>query len=234
MPLECKPVYLIAGGRRSRQQRGPDPLIRDALSLAGTRPPAVAYVGTASGDNALFRIMISRQLAKAGAGAVRLAPLCGARADPAKAARIIEDSRIVFISGGDVEQGMKILESTGMDGFLRDQYREGKLFFGVSAGSIMLAKQWVRWRDSDDDSDPELLPCLGIAQVYCDTHDEEDKWEELRALARLLPAGSEAYGIPSGRALVAYPDGKPGAAGGEIHRFRRTGRAVIQIQSLLP
>ena len=234
MPLECKPVYLIAGGRRSRQRRGPDPLIREALLLAGIRSPTVAYVGTASGDNALFRIMISRQLAKAGAGAVRLAPLCGARADPAKAARIIEDSRIVFISGGDVEQGMRILESTGMDGFLRDQYREGKLFFGVSAGSIILAKKWVRWSDSVEGSGPELFPCLGVAQVYCDTHDEEDNWEELRTLARLLPAGSEAYGIPSGAALVAYSDGDPGAAGGQVHRFKRTGRAVIQMQSLLP
>jgi peptidase E len=229
---KCKPVVLMAGGRSSIVRRGPDPLIQEALHLAGMDRPSVAYIGTASGDNAMFRAMITRSLLKAGAGNIKLAPLCGSRADPGKAMRIVEDAHVVFISGGDVEEGMRILIEKGMTEFLQDQYRCGKPFFGMSAGSIMLAKHWVRWADPEVDSTAELFPCLGLAQVYCDTHDEEDGWEELRVVARLIPVGSLCYGIASGAALIANPDGSVRAIGGEVHCFMRKVNKVIQLKSL--
>jgi peptidase E len=219
MAAERKPVYLIAGGRSSMARRGPDPLMKEALRLAAVARPSVAYVGAASGDNAAFRTMISGLLRKAGAGDVKLAPLCGLRADPERAMRIIEGCSIAFLSGGDVEAGMNVLRETGMIDFLRDQHRMGKPFFGMSAGSIMLAKQWVRWSDPMLESSAELFPCLGIAPVYCDTHDERSGWEELQVLARLIPAGSVCYGITSGAALAVYPDGLVRALGGKVHRF---------------
>jgi peptidase E len=231
MTADCKPVYLLAGGRHSDVRRGPDPLIQEALQQAGTINPSVAYIGAASNDNAGFRAMIAKLLREAGAKEVRLAPLCGG-ADPQKAIRVIESCQIVFISGGDVEAGMNILTEAGIIDFLRDQYQKGKPFFGVSAGSIMLARSWVRWRDPDDQSSSELFPCLGIADVYCDTHDEEDGWEELRILAGLIPAGTAVFGIPSGAALAANPDGSVHAIGSEVHRFMRTGDIVRPIQSI--
>jgi peptidase E len=234
MAAKKKPVYLIAGGRGSMPRRGPDPLFQKALQLADIARPTVAYIGAASGDNALFRIMMARTLRKAGAGEIRLAPLCGSRADPQKAMGVVENSHIVFMSGGDVEEGMKILADRGMTDFLQDQHQKGKPFFGLSAGSIMLAKQWVRWRDPEVDSSAELFPCLGLAEVYCDAHDEENDWEELRILARLIPIGSVTYGIPSGTAMAAYPDGTIIAINGELHRFRSKGRAVAQIENLTP
>lgn len=234
MAVKRKPVYLIAGGRGSVARRGPDPLVLQALQTAGVQQPAVAYVGAASRDNALFRAMISRMLRKAGAGKVRLAPLCGSRADPAKAGRVIEQSHIVFMSGGDVEEGMKVLSKNGMTVFLQELYREGKPFFGVSAGSIMLAEKWVKWDDLEADSNAELFPCLGVARICCDTHDEENDWEELRALARLTTAGRVVYGIPSGAALVAHVDGTVRAVGGAVHRFRRSRAVVKQVENLNP
>ena len=232
MIVESKPVYLIAGGRSSGARHKTDPLIQAALQLAPGARPSIAYVGAASGDNLMFRTMITRQLRKAGAGDVKLAPLCGSRSNSRKAIRIIEECDIVFLSGGDVEAGMRILDEKRMIDFLRDQHRNGKPFFGVSAGSIMLAKSWVRWRDPDVDSSAELFPCLGIAQVYCDTHDEENGWEELQVLARLIPTGSIGYGITSGTALAACPDGSVRALGGEVHCFTANGTTVRQIQSL--
>ncbi len=219
MALEPRPVYLIAGGPSSHAGRGPDPMIQEALRLAGIERPSVAYIGAASGDNAVFRAMISRLLRKAGAGDVRLAPLCGARADWKKARRTIEECHIAFFSGGDVEAGMNVLEKNGMIRFLRELHRYGKPFFGISAGSIMLAKKWVRWADPEVDSSAELFPCLGIAEVYCDTHDEKSGWAELKVLTRLLPAESVSYGIASGAALAVYPDGSVRALGGRVRRF---------------
>jgi cyanophycinase-like exopeptidase len=234
MTAERKPVYLIAGGRSSIVRRGPDPLIREALELAGVKRPAVAYVGAASGDNAGFRTMISLMLRKAGAGKIRLAPLCGSRARPAEAMRVLEESDIVFMSGGDVEGGMKVLHGNGITAFLKELYRRGKPFFGVSAGSIMLAEKWVRWDDTGTGSSAGLFSCIGLAQICCDTHDEGDGWEELQVLAQLTPSGSTVYGIPSGTALAAYPDGTLCAIGGDVHRFKHKGPVVRQVTNLSP
>ena len=227
-----KPVYLLAGGRSSIVRRGPDPLIQSALRLAGTGRPFVAYVGAASRDSAPFLAMIGGLLRKAGAREVKLAPLYGRRANPEVAMRTIRACDVVFMSGGDVELGMNVLNKAGIVGFLRDQYLDGKPFFGASAGSIMLAKSWVRWRDDDDESSAELFPCIGIAQVYCDTHGEEDEWAELRALTRLVSPGTVTYGIPSGAALVSNPDESVLAVGGEVQRFTRSGNSVGRIASI--
>jgi cyanophycinase len=228
-----KPVYLLAGGREgARAQKGPDPLLREALSQAGVANPSVAYVGVASGDNVLFRVWISRLLKKAGAAEVRLAPMCGKRADLAKAERVLRAAEVVFVSGGDVDEGMKVLEEKQLGGLLRELHGAGKLFLGVSAGSILLGRSWVRWRDPKDDGSKELFPCLGLAPVLCDTHGERDGWEELKALASLAPAESVSYGITTRSALVVEPGGAVYALGKEVDRFTRKGRAVTQLESL--
>jgi putative intracellular protease/amidase len=240
MASDLKPVYLIAGGPSSKARSGPDPLLQGALRLASVDAPSVAYIGTASGDSMPFRLMIERLLRRAGAGNIALVPLCGARANSQKARRIIEECHIVFLSGGDVEAGMKVLEKHDMTDFLRDQYGKGKPFFGVSAGSIMLAKNWVRWRDPEVDSSTELFPCLGIADVYCDTHGEADDWEELVSLSHLIPDGSISYGITSGSALIAHADGPARAPAlvralaGEVRRFTLDRGIVKRIPSLFP
>ena len=158
-------------------------------------------------------------LKKAGAGHVLLAPLCGRRADPEKARKVLSDSDVVFVSGGDVEEGMEVLRRARIARFLRALHRAGKPFLGVSAGSIMLSRLWVRWRDPNDDRSAELFPCLGLAPVLCDTHGEADGWEELKALLALSPTGSLGYGIASGTALVVGP-------GEESLRARRRGAQV--------
>ncbi len=233
MPAEDKPVILMAGGRRSVTQNGPDPLIQEAIQLIDRPKPDIAYIGAASGDNPMFRAMMTKILRKAGSGEVRSVSLCSSRSDPQKAMRVIENCPVIFMSGGDVEEGMKVLAKKEMIEFFRDQYQKGKLFIGASAGSIMLVRSWVRWTDPEDNSSAELFPCLGIAPIYCDTHDEDD-WEELQALARLIPDGSVCYGIPTGTALAACPDGSVQALGAEVHRFVRKNGEPVRIANLTP
>jgi cyanophycinase len=221
-----KPVWLLAGGPGSHR-RGPDPLIQRALSLAGKPSPSVAYVGAPSGDNRAFFVMIAALLKKAGAGDVTLVRLCGRRPDIARARDELARADLVFVTGGDVEEGMLVLEATGTVALLGELAAGGVPFLGVSAGSIMLARSWVRWRDPKDESSVELFPCLGIADVWCDTHGEAEGWEELAALTRIVPEGSVSHGIPTGMGLVAHTGGGVEAAGGPVHRFEsRAGRAV--------
>ena len=214
-------LVLLAGdpGRRNARR---DPLLEEALARLGPTSPGVAYVGAASHDNRVFFLWISALLKKAGAGTVRLAPLAGRRADPAQARAVVEDADVVFVSGGDVELGMGILGATALDEPLRRLAGAGKPFIGLSAGSIMLARSWVRWADESDDASAAPFPCLGLAPLLCDTHGEDEGWQELRTLLRLTgePSG---FGIPAGAALAVGRDGSLAAMGRPVQQLTATG-----------
>jgi cyanophycinase-like exopeptidase len=204
------------------------------LASCGVPHPSIAYVGAASGDSRPFFLMISGYLRACGAGHVTLAPLVGKRAKLDKARATLESADMVFISGGDVEAGMEVLEERQILPLLRELFEKGKPFFGTSAGSIMLAWQWVRWEDPDDDTTASLLPCMGFAPIVCDTHGETEGWEELHTLLRLSPEGTLGYGIPAGAGLCVYPDGKLEALGAPVHCYAHNGGRVMRNADLLP
>ena len=217
-------IFLIAGGRDSHG-RGGDPLLAQIFSLIGRERPEVAYIGAASRDSLIFFKWISSLLKKSGAGPVRLAALASRRADPAAARSLLAEADVVFVSGGDVESGMKILERGGFSALLKALHHDGKPFVGLSAGSIMLAQSWVRWADAADDASVQVFPCLGLAPLLCDTHAEKEEWEELKVLLGLTEA-TVGYGIPAGAALRVSADGSLHALGKPVRRLAwRCGRA---------
>jgi cyanophycinase-like exopeptidase len=160
--------------------------------------------------------------------------LSGGTGSASKARRAIESSDLVFFSGGDVEKGMRVLEERGMVRFFGDLHRSGIPFVGVSAGSIMLCRSWIRWADPGDDGSAELFPCMGLTRILCDTHGEGDGWGELKAMLALRPVGSSGYGIVTGSGIVVEQDGTVSACGGEVHVFIRRKTVVAQARSLRP
>ncbi len=195
-----KPLYLLAGGHW-RRPSSLVPLLEAVLAETGEERPTVAYVGAASGDNRVFLAAMRRLLAAAGAAKVVPVRLAREDADRRAAEAALGDAHAIFISGGDVEEGMRWLERHAVAPLLRARYEAGATLFGVSAGSIMLGARWVRWRDPDADDTAELFDCLGLAPLVCDTHGEADDWAELKAAVRLMGRRGSGYGIPAGGAL---------------------------------
>ena len=232
MTSNAKPVFLLAGGRHRRGEK-PDSLLEAVFREYGIKAPTVAYSGTASGDDRGFFGFIAREITEAGADKVVHAVIAPDNADLKKAKSILESADIVFISGGDVEAGIDILREKKMFDFLTGLYRQGKPFFGISAGAIMLADKWVRWRDPDDDSSAELFPCLGFAPVICDTHDEQGGWEELQAALMLEKEGVKGYGLGSGSAIKVAADGKVAVEGGVVQVYLRKGDKVVRINDII-
>jgi cyanophycinase-like exopeptidase len=230
---DIKPVYLLSGGR-SADRRATDLLIREVYSRSGKRSPSIGYVGTANDDREDFFNRLAGMFKENGAGDVAHALLTPGDADISRAKTILRRSDIICISGGDVDTGIRILKEKEMVDFLTGLYQEGKPCFGLSAGSIMLAKEWVRWRNPDDDTTAEIFPCMAFAPVLCDTHDEEGGWEELKRLLMLEKDGAIGYGITTGTALRVFPDGRIEALGGAVHRYVRRGGEVKRISDVLP
>lgn len=214
-----KPVYLLAGGR-SEGPRSMSLVMQAISSDIGKPKPEIAYVGVASfGDNWGFYKMIAGMLHSACRCQVKRVKIVQKNADLELARKNLLAADAVFMSGGDMEAGMKILVEKNLTGFFRDLYHQGKLFFGASAGSIMLANEWIRWKNPDDESSAELFPCLGIAPLICDTHAEEDKWVELKSALRLKGEGAIGFGIPAGACLRVHPDGQLEALGRKVVRY---------------
>ncbi len=222
-----RPIYLLAGGVGARRF-GRDPVLSRAIESCGVSEPTIAYIGAASGDNKAFFKMISLFMRRSGAGKVVLAPLAGRRVKIEKTREILESADMIFVSGGDVEEGMEALAEHEAFPLLRDLHAAGKPFAGLSAGSIMLAKEWIVWEDPNDDATASLFPCMGLAPVVCDTHGEEEGWEELRTMLRLTPGDTTGYGIPTGGGLCVYPGGAIEALGVPVHRYAHAGGAVVR------
>jgi len=226
-----KPVYLVARGSDRKCLKSVTRMIREDT---GKTKPTIAYVGVASGDSLPFYVMMSTIIKEGGDCQIRRVLIAPKKADLNKARAALESADAIFVSGGDVEAGMRVLEEKNIAGFLTTLFRRGKFLFGTSAGSIMLAREWVRWRDPEDDSTTELFPCLGITPIICDTHAEADDWEELKAALRLKEEGTQGYGIPSGSCLKVYPDGRMEALAGAVTQFLKRRDRIIRQPELLP
>ena len=228
-----RPVYLLAGGR-PRDRGTTDPIIQAIFKESAKSSPTIAYIGTANGDNEDFFNRMAGMYMEAGAYRVEHALISPGGADLKKAKDIIESADIVFVSGGDVDRGMRVLREKNLVDFLSILYQQGKPFFGSSAGAIMLAKEWVRWPDPDNSESAELFPCLGFAPVICDCHDEEGGWEELKTALSLEEDNVRGYGLVSGTAIRVFADGRIEALGGAIHQYVRRGEQVIRAPDILP
>ena len=228
-----KPVCLLAGGRpRSREMLGS--LIQAVLRENGAASPTVAYMGMANNDDEGFFNYIADIFREIGACKVEHASISSDKADLEKAQDILKSAEIVFTSGGDVDRGMRVLKEKNMIDFLSRLYDKGKLFCGLSAGSIMLSKEWVRWRDPNDDSTAELFPCLGFAPIICDMHGEQDDWQELRVVLNLEKGNVKGYGIVTGGGIKVFPDGRIEVLGSAIHQYVRHGEIVERSSDILP
>lgn len=212
--------------------------IQDAVAATGVAKPLVAYVGVASNDNVGFMKMLSAAFLGTGAR-VRMAKLARKSANVANARALLGDADVVFMSGGDVDHGMRLLDERGVSDDLRKLAAAGKPFVGISAGSILLGQHWVRFPD-DDDAKAEPFACLGIAPLSMDAHSEDDGWSELRVLVQQLARhGHEpkGYGVPSKGCLRVELGGKSPkltALGAPVTRIGHKKGAVVDCEPLAP
>jgi peptidase E len=228
-----KPIFLMSGGR-SRQGKKKDTIMPALFKETGKVSPAIGYIGAASDDDRGFFKYISAEFIQGGASEVVHALTVTSKADLAKTRDILKKVDAVFISGGDVERGMQVLEEKQMTAFLRELFNSGKVFFGASAGSIMLAREWIRWTDPEDDSTAELFPCLGFASLICDTHAEEDGWEELKTALSMEKDSTKGYGIATGVCLKVQAGREPAALGGPVYVYQNKAGKVERQPDILP
>ena len=196
-------IYLIAGHGEDDGK-----MIRDVIRENGMEGASAAYIGTANGEHPMFFERMKEGLLAAGVEKVTLAPLVGRKRNVEKAKAAIRDAQVIFISGGEVEDGMKGLPED-VRAALWEQYEAGALYIGISAGTIMMGKAWPHWDDEDNDFDNAwLFDCIGFVPTVFDTHCEDEGWPELKKAVELSAEGFTGYGIPAGGMVIYTPDGR--------------------------
>lgn len=209
-------AYLLAG---AGPKTGPKSFRyhADLVRELGKKIPVIAYVGAASGDSLVFEEMISTAMfgLRSKVHSIKLTKKATKTSDVKS---VLEGCDVVFVSGGDVDHGMKAIHDRDLAPFFKKLAAKGTWFEGISAGSIMLGEHWVRFHDEHDDDSAEVFDCMGIVPYSFDAHDEPD-WGELLALAKKLPTDRIVYGLPS--ATCAVWDGRIlTARGGAIARVK--------------
>lgn len=228
------PIYLLAGGRGKSILSTFD-IVRDILEDTGKIKPVVAYVGvTSMQDNWLIYIIMAFLIKIRCHCVIRRVIISSPNADLKKARQILNEADAVFFGGGDVEAGIQILRAKDMLDFFHDLAQGSKLFFGISAGSILMAKEWVRWSDPRDDSTANIFPCLGLVPVICDTHAENDNWVELNTLLKLEKSGTIGYGLTSGSCLKVLPNGMKEVVEGIVAQFKTVNGQIERQADLVP
>ena len=199
-PGKDVPAILLAGGLPGN----PAAIVRImAYGFHGIQNPIVAYIGTANDDNIAFFHMMKFALKKAGADKVIFVHLAKEKPDLDSAKNVLSKADVIFLSGGEVEDGINWLKKHGLISFIKDLFSSGKRFMGLSAGVIMMGKHWVHWDVEGDDSTSKLFDCLGIIPALFDVHGEDENWIELKAALKLLGEGSRGYGLPRTCAISA-------------------------------
>jgi peptidase E len=177
-------------------------------AFAGLNKPTVAYIGTANGDNPVFFQMMKSFLIKGGAGKVVMVKLAKNKVDLTAARTQMANADVIFLSGGEVEDGIKWLKRHNLVEYLHELQRGGKRIMGVSAGTIMSGSHWVRWEVEGNDDTAELFECLNLTPLVFDTHAEDEDWIELKAVLKLLGDGAIGYGLPNGCVISADSQGQ--------------------------
>jgi cyanophycinase-like exopeptidase len=232
-----KPTLLMAGKFGSRHF-GTKPFLAEAFRLTGQEKPVALYVGTANHDDREFGGALSALLEGAGAHKVVWPKLARKKQESALARDALASSDLVFMGGGDVDEGIHLLREADLIDDFHAAAKRGTVFAGMSAGAIMLGERWIRWpRANAGDDEAETYECLGLAPCSIDTHGEGEGWLEAKAFARVrareLGKKARAYGIPSGGALVVGERGTLQARGEPVPVFAAGPKSMAKLERTL-
>lgn len=137
MPADSPTILATSGGYRrgERTMLAFDALVHHAVDLSGAGSrPRVAYLGTASGDQA-HRIFTMHEAARvAGFDLVPVTLFTMPNHDDVGA--VLQDVDVVWVDGGSVANLLALWRLHGVEEAMRAAWQAGVVLAGVSAGSI--------------------------------------------------------------------------------------------------
>jgi peptidase E len=219
-------IIAMGGGGFSME---PDNPLLDDYVLAQSRrsKPRICFLGSASGDAASYVEKFYRAFSQQRCEPTHL-PMFDT--PPPDIARIVPRQDVFYVGGGSTRNLLLIWREWGLDRLLAREWRQGKVFAGLSAGSLCWFESGV-----SDSFGPRLGPVRALGWIrgsHCPHYDgESGRRPAYHALVRAgrLPAGYAADDGAAlhfiGRKLHRIVSSRPSA---KAYRVARLGRAVTE------
>lgn len=227
MPPSPKGHVIAMGGGGFSMEPGNTLLDDYVLAQARRSKPRICFLGSASGDAASyvekFYVAFSQQACEPTHLPMFVTP-------PPDIARIVPRQDVFYVGGGSTRNLLLIWREWGLHRQLAREWRRGKVFAGVSAGSLCWFESGV-----SDSFGPRLAPVHALGWIrgsHCPHYDgEAERRPAYHALVRrgALPAGYAADDGAAlhfvGRKLRRIVSSRPNA---KAYRVMRVGQAVTE------
>lgn len=147
------------------------------LELTGKQNPTIVFIGAASGDNPAYFEAVKNHFQNHFDKKYQVTnlKLSDAQTRPTidEIRKIIMNTDIVYVGGGNVSNLMKALHESGTDKILRNAYDNGIIMSGNSAGGCVWFEFYGNDEDDDFDGTFETLRtkrALGFIPGYFEPH----------------------------------------------------------------
>lgn len=199
-----KQIIALGGGGFSDLPGGqadePDNSLLDEyiLQQSGKVKPKICFLPTAGGDPDDYIERFYRTYKRLNCTPSHL-PLTKTKYSFEKLEEFILSQDIIFVGGGSTKYLIEIWKKLGMDGILKDAWKQGIILSGMSAGAMCWFKDGFT---NPTGSIYRRLKCLGFLEgSFCPHFDKEN---QIRKIFRNLIKNkviSEGYGVEDGVAL---------------------------------
>jgi cyanophycinase len=196
--MKVKPLYLLADSAMlfwKENDRWFSNRMREDME---PNQSTTAYIGASNGDDPEFYELFRSAMELIGLTRCRMIPARPSSEDR----KFLEDAGLVLLSGGNVEDGWRILEQNGVKEIMVRKRYDGAVLVGISAGAVQLGLGTL-----GESPQPQKLDMLRFAPFYLGVHEEREDWWNLRALVHLSQGDVRGVGIPAGAGALYHADG---------------------------
>jgi peptidase E len=198
MDLPLQPIYLFADSQLLFWKSRENLFLNHIEEMTAHAAPKAAYVGASNGDAPQFYSIFEAAMENTGIQDCRMILSSFGRDDES----FINESDIILLAGGNVEQGWNAFNSSGLKETIYRRYYEGALLIGTSAGAMQLGMFGM----VEEEPVNKLIDTFKLVPFIISAHDERHEWKSLRETIQLLNGSAKGIGISSGGGMIYYSD----------------------------
>ena len=227
MSIPVRSIYLLADSQLLFWNEDGKPFLQRVRDEIDSDDPKAAYIGASNGDQAEFFSLFEGAMDIIGISNCRMIYANYDEEDR----KFLKEADLILLAGGDVTQGWRVIEQTGMSQDIIHKYYDNTVLIGISAGAVQLGL--LGW-EQDNPGDDDLFDTFKLIPYAIDAHDEANGWRRLKAVITQSDSFVKGMGLPSGGGLVYHPDHTIEPIRYSITEFSRNGDDISSTLLLPP
>lgn len=196
---KSQPIYLFADSQPLFWKSNGSLFLQNIRERLTGSSPKAAYIGASNGDNPEYY-----EIFLAAMESIGINDCCMISAFfEEEEQEFLDNADIILLAGGDVELGWKTFQAVGLDKKVQQQYSEGAILIGVSAGAVQLG---LCGCTDDSTHKDNVFNTFQIIPLAIGAHEEKNEWQNLKRLIKAKETFGKGIGIPTGGGMIYHAD----------------------------